>query len=570
MIEINGAGYPLSKILSDDFLFTIPNYQRPYLWGKKETDKLLEDLIDTLGENDTLDISKITPYFLGNIVLIKEIGERDARIIDGQQRLTTITILFAVLRELRKKESLTKYICQPGDEDAGISARPRLLLRDRDQDFFAQYIQDREGINKLKSLDISSFSETQHNIAKNALFLLDEIEKQLPTPERKQRLTQFLLQQCYLVVVSTSDFDSAYKIFSVLNDRGLRLDVTDILKADIIGNITKSLDLDKKNEVEDKYTEIWEDKEEKLGRDNFKELFTHLRMIRAKVKQQQKIIEELRTVFAEDFTKGESFINTILKPYADNFYNIIKCNFKSNKYSSEINQILKYLRRIDHFDWKPPALLFLDKYKNESQKKLKFLTDLERLAVGLMIQRININHRIKRYADVLKAIENQEDLYKKDSPLQLTKDEQIEIEKALNGNIYQQKYNKYVLLRLDELLSDPIIDYDSNNIIITIEHILPQNPDKNSNWLKLFTSEEKRTKYIHCIGNLALLSHRKNPQAQNYDFPKKVEIYLNNPTAIFSLTIRAINEKEWTPEIIEKRQNEYVERLKKIWRINLS
>lgn len=568
MIEIKGAGYPLKKILSDEFLFTIPNYQRPYLWGEKETDKLLEDLIDALGENDTVKISDIAPYFLGNVVLIKKSGKPEAEIIDGQQRLTTITILFAVLRELMNIDDLTKYICQPKDDFEGIPARPRLLLRKRDQSFFAQYIQEKEGIKELKNLDISAKSETEQNIAKNVLFLLDEIEKQLPTIEKKQRLIQFLLQQCYLVVVSTSDFDSAYKIFSVLNDRGLRLDVTDILKADIIGNITKSLDLDEKNQIEDKYTEIWEDKEEKLGRDNFKELFTHLRMIRAKVKQQQKIIEELRIVFGEDFKNGESFINQILIPYSDNFNNLLKCNFTFRSYSSEINQILKYLSRIDNFDWKSPALLFLDKYKNDSQQILKFLTDLERLAVGLMIQRININHRITRYADVLKAIENKEDLYKEDSPLQLTQDEQIEIEKALNGNIYQQKYNKYVLLRLDELLSDGIPDYDSYKII-TIEHILPQNPNSDSNWVKLFIPEERK-KYVHCLGNLALLSHRKNPQAQNYDFLKKVEVYLNNPMAIFSLTIKAVNQKEWTPETIEKRQHEYVKKLKETWRINMS
>jgi uncharacterized protein with ParB-like and HNH nuclease domain len=89
-------------------------------------------------------------------------------------------------------------------------------------------------------------------------------------------LAQFVVTRCYLVVVATPDLNSAYRIFSVLNTRGLNLAATDILKAEIIGAIP--------DRERDRYTRKWESIEEDLGRDAFGELFSHIRMIYRKAK----------------------------------------------------------------------------------------------------------------------------------------------------------------------------------------------------------------------------------------------------------------------------------------------
>ena len=155
-IKIEGAGYPIKDIFSDRFSFNIPNYQRPYAWKIEQTEKLLDDIIDAISEiPNNIHISDIPPYFLGNIVLIKPENTIEAEVVDGQQRLTTLTIILAILRELRKNNNLTKYICQPEDEDAGISARPRLYLRERDRDFFKKYIQNLDGAKLIKKIDVS-------------------------------------------------------------------------------------------------------------------------------------------------------------------------------------------------------------------------------------------------------------------------------------------------------------------------------------------------------------------------------------------------------------------------------
>ena len=565
-MKIEGAGYPLSKIFNDDFLFTIPNYQRPYAWTTDETGQLLDDLLAAL-EDEHKEINQMNPYFLGNIVLIKN-GRADAQVIDGQQRLTTLTILLSVLRELLDTENLNKYICQPRDEFSGSPARPRLLLRDRDQDFFQDYIQDAGGIVKLQSLPHAKLTDSQRNIAQNACLLMSKLSQELPEIEQLKRLTQFILQQCYLVAVSTPDLDSAYRIFSVLNNRGLDLSVTDILKADILGKIAnqKALEEEQRLKEEQKYTQKWEDLEEDLGREAFTELFSHIRMIYAQKKQQQKVIKEFEEYVLPKVDTPQKFVDTILEPFATAFDDINKLNCSANMNRQEINQLFHWLHQIDHFDWKSPAILYLSRHQNQPDLLLSFFTNLERLAASLMIRRANINERIYRYTQLLKAIEANEDLSNSQSPLQLTTSETHEVLEILNGNLYQMtKIRLYVLTRLDVGLSDVEPNYDPAKV--SIEHVLPQNPAEGSKWLKWFPTLEERLEYVHRLSNLVLLSRSKNSQAQNYDFDRKKEIYCNNKIANFALTIQARNETEWTKDVIERRQKALVQKLRGIWRL---
>ena len=566
-IKIEGAGYPIKKVFSDDFVFNIPNYQRPYAWTTEQTEQLLLDLIDALG-NESTDINLITPYFLGNIVLIKPINGSESEVVDGQQRLTTLTILFSVLKEfLPAHESfLEKLIVQPENPLEGTPAIPRLKLRERDRDFFGKYIQKPNGIEKLQKIHSDSLSDSQRNIVENTRFLLDRIAKELPEESQKLRLTQFLLQRCYLVIVHTPDFDSAYKIFSVLNDRGLDLSITDILKADVIGKLSQY------KKQEEKYTRKWEDLEQLLGRKDFTELFSYIRMIYAKKNLETTVLKSFRTYVLERQENKDPryLIDEVIEPYAKALENIKNCTFASTGNASEINQLFRWLQRIGHSDWIAPGILYLTKYRHEPEQLLKFFIHLERLAAGLMILKANITKRIKRYADLIKTIENDGDLYALNSPLQLSIEEQQEICDRLNGDIYNtykaRNARLYILLRLDSAISDGTPNYDSYQKI-TIEHILPQNPKPDSQWLSWFSAEEKE-KYLHRLSNLVLLSRQKNSSASNYDFQRKKEKYFNNPVSTFALTVQVLKEPAWTPEIVEARQRYLLEELKRIWQLD--
>jgi hypothetical protein len=557
-VRIKGEEHPIRKIFSDDFMFTIPLYQRPYAWTKEEAGELLEDLLTFLGDgNET--IHELNPYFLGSIVLIKS-EQPDAEVIDGQQRLTTLTILLAALRASLPTEhanDLTTYLYQKGSLIANISNRYRLTLRERDADFFKTYIQNEGGINKLKELNSADLMDSQKLIQENAHLFLQRF--QVIGEQCCIRLAQFIITQCFLVVVSTPDFDSAYRIFSVLNNRGLDLSLTDILKADIIGKLPE--------EQKVKYTKKWEDTEEDLGRELFKDLFSHIRMIKEKKKLNKSVLKD----FQENIIPAagsQQFIDEILDPYAKAFSEIQNLRYESVWRAEEINQLFKCLDKIDNFDWIPPAIFYLSRNRNNPDNLVRFFTDLDRLAAGLMIVRANINERIERYSRLLTAIEQDEDLFNSNSPLQFTPEESNNILKVLDSDLYLiKKIRRYVLQRLDAALSEGEASYNFSNI--TVEHVLPQNPGANSEWMKWFPSQQECDQYVHRLGNLVLLSSAKNSLAQNYDFDVKKQKYFTTKTGVspFALTTQVLREQEWTPEVIARRQKELINVLKNLWRL---
>ena len=186
-----------------------------------------------------------------------------------------------------------------------------------------------------------------------------------------------------------------------------------------------------------------------------------------------------------------------------------------------------------------------------------------------MIFRADINYRLERYGRLLSAIEDEEDLFEDDSHLQLTSEEQRKIITALNGDIYKVvKIRLPVLLRLDEALSEGEATYDYP--IITVEHVLPQSPEDESTWLEWWPDEDEQEENVHRLGNLALLSRRKNSQAQNYEFErKKTEYFQRRGVAPFALTTQVLNETEWTPEVVEERQKQLVNKLKEVWDLHM-
>ena len=172
-----------------------------------------------------------SPYFLGSVVLIKNEGDSESAVVDGQQRLTTLTILFCVLRDLangQARSELDGFIREAGNSFRGTADRFRLNLRTRDREFFSKYVQSEGAITEFLAEDVATFSDSQKRIHTNVNCLHRELSK-INDP-RRESLVRFIIQQCYLVVVTATDRDSAYRIFSVMNDRGLDLSPTDYLR----------------------------------------------------------------------------------------------------------------------------------------------------------------------------------------------------------------------------------------------------------------------------------------------------------------------------------------------------
>jgi hypothetical protein len=548
----------LAKIFSDDYVFTIPGYQRPYSWGKDQAQELLDDLLAAMTTAPD-QLSEAAPYFLGSIVLIKAEAKPEATVVDGQQRLTTLTLLLSAIRASVQdgvvQTGVTKRIYEHGDIVSATQARYRLSLRERDRDFFRQYVQHEDGMAKLLGLN-SQLPDAQARILINAQVFMTGLAKL--SQAELIRLVQFIITRCYLVTVATPDLDSAYRIFGVLNSRGLDLTATDILKAEVIGGIAPNL--------RDTYTKKWEDEEEDLGRDEFGELFSHIRMVYRKAKPQGTLLKEFKEHVAPA-AYPQAFVEEVLLPMAQAFSEISNADYSSQKHAEQINTHLHWLNRLDFKDWVPPALTFFVRNHNQPVAMLEFFRGMERLAYSMLSRKCGINERIERFSALTSAIEKAQHLNASQSPLHLTPLEQYETYSALNGPLYETHSPRAVatlMLRLDHLMSDGTASYQ--NGVVSVEHILPQQPAPNSQWLTWVPDPLKHEHWVHRLGNLTLLSRKKNSAASNYEFEKKKNAYFTKGgICAFALTTEVLTHNDWTESVMQQRQERMIKVLETHW-----
>lgn len=550
--KISAKELPVKEIFSAHYAFEIPPYQRPYSWTEEQVGQLFDDLKEFAFQAENF--AELKPYFLGSLVLIKSESSSQAQVIDGQQRLTTLTIFLSALRNVLNSDELTRYIYEKGDEFGGVPEHFRVKLRERDNDFFKVYIQREGNINNIPK-NTENLTDSELRIAENANFFISQLNE-LSTNEQKV-LAMYILQKCYLVLVATEDEESAFRIFSVLNDRGLQLSHADILKADIIGKIEP--------EEQEEYTKKWEDLEEELGTDTFKDLFGYIRMVSQKSKAKDSILKEIREKMKPD-KKPKEFIDKTLMVLGNTYSEVINETYRAINKAKEINNYLNWLKQINNRDWVPPAISYIAKYHDEPENVFKFLKKLERLAFGLWVLSTYATPRIERYANVLREIEDPENAGDPDkfSSLSLEDTEKTNILEILNRDVYNTQFCKYLLLRLDAAISDGSASY--NHKIITVEHVLPRSPKTGSQWFVDFPDAKQRIEMTNCIGNLVLLSRKRNSSASNYEFEKKKDKYFRvDGISAFVLTTQVLNEQVWTPQVIQARQQNLINKSKEVW-----
>lgn len=550
---LHAAEYSLDKVFSDDFNFTIPDYQRPYRWGVEQAVQLLQDLEESLnrGADDE--------YFLGSLVLIER-GSTTYDVVDGQQRLTTLTMLFAVLRDLaeddKEARELGDLVYEPGSRIRNIPPKARLAVRRDLADFFRIYVQEPDKIAELVAAS-NAIADLEPKLAvrDNAKALYARLS--VWPVEARQALATFLLTKTFLVVVRTPSLSSAHRIFSVMNSRGLDLSPADIFKSMVIGELPEHSPL----------AESWEDKEEDLGADDFTELFRDMRTVETAQRARYELLQEFPEQVLNRFLKNgraAEFVEKMLVPYADAFLRTVHADFPDDVEWQPVNRWLKRFARIDNKDWRPTAIWALYNHSDDAAFLSGFFAKLERLAASFLVRGTYTTPRIQRYLELLTELKAGKGF---DAPsFQLSREEIMETRRAIDGDIYgmQKRRARYVLLRLDELLTtDGAVEYSEP--LIQIEHVLPQTPTAEY-WLDRF-DEAERDEWTNRLGNLLLLNGRKNNEVKNFSFDVKKSKYFKG-SAIFQLTSQVIEEPDWNLDVVEQRQQKLTGTLYDAWALH--
>ena len=548
--EIKSNKVKLMDIFSERFWFVIPEYQRSYVWENDNIMELLDDLFfayENKPENE---------YFLGSLVLKKLDNESfpEYEVLDGQQRLTTFFIMLAVLRDLidnpRNKSQMQEKIYQEEDEFNGVPERSRITykIRDNIEGFIKTYVITEGGTSKEDYLyNLKDEKNISISHMANAILIL---RRELSQREDIFEFAKYINKKALFIYVSTSNTEDAFRMFTILNDRGIPLTSADILKSENIG----ALDSDKEKQ---KYAQLWEDIEAKYG-DGFDRFLQFIRTILVKEKARANLLDEFKEKVYDKkvLMRGKETFN-LVEEYSDIYEKIIDLQDSSlsNKFKNLIT-IMKIGLRSE--DWIPPLLSYFEKFKYKNLDE--FLTKLEYKFAGDWICGITPTKRLDAMNNILKKIgncSNSDEVLEDENIFNINKEE---LKNSISGDIYQKQFSKYVLLKLEYLMSDNTVHLSSFNCI-SVEHVLPQNPKNDSEWNKIFTKDE-RAKWTNKLGNLVLISKRKNSSLGNCDFKEKKEKYLKSRIDAFngSKVFIESNDK-WTVDVLQDRQAKNIKML---------
>ena len=540
----------LKKIFSEEFWFIVPQYQRPYVWQEENIQELIDDLYYAFENKQN------SEYFLGALVLkrTKEEEFKEYEILDGQQRLTTLCMMIAVLRDLMKKPqykwTLSQMIYQEENELLRVPSRSRIKYNTRDKvkDFVKDYIIP-SGSTRRK--EIVKFHESTNISVANMSKAISVMHEVFAGKDNLEAFAVFLLNNVLFIYVSTDNTEDAFRLFTILNDRGMPLSNSDILKSINIGEVGEE-DLDE-------YCESWEYLEEKYNK-SFDRFLSFARTILLKNKPVSNLLDEYeKNIYKKGILKkGKNTIDFLIE--LDQVYDAI-IDLNDKELSNEYKNLVTIMKIGLHSDeWIPALMSYFIKFKYYNLDE--FIKRLEYKFVGDLMSNISPSKRRENLNNIIKTIEI---INESNIDTLLDNKELFDIDKNIfrnniNGEVYGKKYTKYLLLKIEYLMSDNAVhlsDYKE----ISIEHILPQNPPKKSHWTKDFT-ENQRKLWTNKLCNLVLISNKKNVKLGNLDFKKKKEEYLKHRMDVFNNSkILLDKSSKWDEATLKSRQNTLVNML---------
>jgi len=564
MIEniMNTKTMRLNEILSNGKVYKVPPFQRDYSWTEENWEDLWEDIL-----NITI-TSTNPPHYMGALIFKPGDNEDEWIIVDGQQRLATLTVVavagIAFLEKLienkidednnRERVSLfsSKFI---GEKDAtSLFYRSKLHLNKNDDPFFQEYI-----LKRKKPLNISKLKYSQKLLFKSFEYFYKNIDEDF-NGDRGEKIANFLeniiSKKLIFIQITVEDDLSAYTVFETLNARGIELAPTDLLKNYLFSLIPRA-DLPI---VEEKWYRIVN----LVGFEKFPMFLRYYINSYRKIVRKERLFKEIKSEvrtsentieLLDDLENIAYFYAALQNPY-DEFWNDFY-----NK-----NDIIKRLESLNLFRVSQHLPLLIAVYRH----KKELLQQALRIATVIsfrynIIGKLNPNDLEKAYNNVAMKISKGEittgkEIFDTLKSIYINDEQFVSMFGLASLNTRRnKKIVKHILLSIEKQLSGNTYDlYDSS---ITIEHILPENPTED--WLESFEGEEIEN-YVYRLGNLTLLESSKNRDIDNKDFQDKLSIYKSSKLKITN----DINFDEWNRNTIYIRQKKLAEVAKEIWRLD--
>ena len=547
----------ITKLFSEsDTVFSIPVYQRDYNWQEKQCQRLFKDILQT-GKNE-----KVSSYFLGSIVYIHDgiygVGEKEFHVIDGQQRMTTLTLLFLAIYFKLKGTILAKdadkiynqYVVNPYSEK-----EIKLKLLPPEENL---YILNKISHNKFNELE--AFQD--RNMLKNYLFFEKELEN-LSFDDMKH-LSNGIEKLIYIDIALEKGKDDPQKIFESLNSTGL-----DLSQGDLIRNyILMDLERGEQNRI---YKEIWIPIENNCKVSDGSEITSYvsdfirdyLTLKTEKISSKPKVFETFKAYYEkENDEKLED-----MKKYSEAYSYIIKPSLEKDR---DIQRELDYLKSLDKTVINTFLIGILKDYKDnilEKDELVNMLTLLQSYLWRRYITEKPTNALNKIFQGMYGKISRSGNYYENLVDILMAEDfpTDEELESALKlKNVYKDKEKlNYVFKKLENYNHNELIDFENEKI--TIEHIFPQKPNKA--WKENYSDNEleQMISFKDTISNLTLTGSNSNLSNKAFHEKRDDEVhgYRNSKLYMNKYLGRL---EEWNLLSMEARFESLYDDIIKIWK----
>lgn len=560
-------------LLRDRF-FEIPLYQRPFSWNEENFQELVDDIRDAIDNEEE-------NYFLGTILLRAKEDGITYEIVDGQQRLTSLIILLAVFRDCLNEQKMQRWLVDEGDEYAGIPTRERIRVWKDLQEIFSEYVYKSGGTKRFIE-DFESGRIVYPDKDSPVYHLYEAIKcfrDFLEGLNDVRIFLEYLFTKVYFVRIITDDRSSAFRLFNVLNTRGLPLSAGDVLKS-------MNLEFVPEDRRED-YFKKWREIEEDIGRERLESVISYVRTIFAEEKAKRELVDEFETLFRiNKIHRGTEFFDIILE-YGGIYKEKIldpQLNSLGPQERVRYQTLMDFMNKFLPFsEWVPPLMLFYKKFKDE-HALYQFAFQLERKFFIEWCADFTATERLTSSINLIKLIKEQKTpegvlngMFEHSEEIRRGRERRkidfvdreavknILLSKLDDPQFYSLKGGKmarYVLLRLDMEMQEENFPGYANIGTITVEHILPRSPQRE--WLSIFSKEDV-DKIVNKLGNLTLLNKRRNSRASNYDFKRKKERYFDVKRNPFAITAMLREYDKWDKVSFEKRHRELLNLAFKIY-----
>lgn len=554
--------YPISalpksigEVLSSPKSMCVPLYQRDFSWSENEIDELWEDALSIVSE-------QVENYFLGSMVFI-EVDDQRLEVIDGQQRLASLSLLFAVIRDAYKQIGdqdgsnivEQKFLCSRDLETRQPTSK--LTLNASDNQLYLKMIAGSLNASQIWDERNKRGSAQSCRLLAGAYLRLRE-HVQLASDDFKSvevliRLVKLLSQKIHVIQIVTQDDDAAWVLFETLNDRGIALTLSDLLKNYIFARSSNRL-----AEAQHQWAEITG----LIGQQQMPQFLRHEWMSRYGLVRKGDLYKRIKSG-VKSLPQTMSYIKDLAG--ASEVYAAIQ-NPSHPTWVGFDDLTKALLRDIDLLGViQCYPLLVSGKLRRSKAEFGKLLGWIVALTV--------------RYSIIGgKGTGNLESVYAKAGPMARDSKKTLDdIRKELlviypgddefraafsTKKLTTPRLVRYVLGTVEMGVSGQK-ELVPNLTNLTIEHILPKQPDDG--WPEVLREEPKHRDLLWRIGNLTLLTEPMNSECDNAVMSKKAPVYGKSKLAI---TSELSSRSEWNEDAIDERQRGFADVAIKLWRID--